>query len=402
MTEISERVALLLAHRRFADAEREIMQWLSVSPDDSDAKYLLSVCRLQQNDPKEAERLIREAIHTEPGNDRYFFQLAQVYIHQDLYSAAEKTLREAISLFPEDPDYWGLLASIRLIQKEYEDALALANHGLALDPDHILSLNVRSGALLKMKRTDDAFRSLENTLSKDPQNSMTYASYGWAELEKGNHKQAMGYFRESLKLNPHDEYARSGMVQALKARYWLYRIYLSYAFWISNFKSQYQWGILIGFMVVSRFLGPFRYAYIAFALFTWLAAPLSNLLLRLNAYGRYLLTEEEIKSSNLVGVSLTVSLAMFGAWFVTPQPFLLLGGILFAALMIPLSTVFAAGYPRGRRTLQLYAAAMTLVAIGATVWSAMDGRMDNLLVAVFAIGFFAHGFLANYLIIRMK
>ncbi len=65
-------------------------------------------------------------------------------------------------------------------------------------------------------------------------------------MHQGDHKQALEHFREALRLKPDMEWARNGMVEALKARYFLYRLMLRYYLWMSRFTRRGQWGMIIG------------------------------------------------------------------------------------------------------------------------------------------------------------
>ena len=111
---------------------------------------------------------------------------------------------------------------------------------------------------------------------------------------------ALEHFREALRLDPELDWARAGIVEAMKARHFIYRIFLKYLNWMSRLTSQVQWVILVGAYVAYRYgshlasenpsayswLWPVLILYIAFALLTWFAAPLFNLLLRVNRFGR--------------------------------------------------------------------------------------------------------------------
>ena len=123
--------------------------------------------------------------------------------------------------------------------EKYEDALNLANEGLERDPENILALNIRSSALIKLDRKEDAFTTIEGALAHDPNNAYTHSNYGWGLLEKGNHKKALQHFREALKHDPTLVQAQAGMAEALKANYVFYRLFLRYAFFMSNLTAKY-------------------------------------------------------------------------------------------------------------------------------------------------------------------
>ena len=152
---------------------------------------------------------------------------------------------------------------------------------------------------------------------------------GWSFLEKSQPAKALEHFREALRLEPESDWARRGIVEAMKARYFLYRIVLGWFLWMLRLPSRTQWGILIGAFVgyqvlrnlaagqpqLKPFVAPLLIAYVAFALMTWMAAPLFNLLLRLNRFGRLALTREQIITSNWVGLCVLVAVLSLGGYF---------------------------------------------------------------------------------------
>ena len=54
-------------------------------------------------------------------------------------------------------------------------------------------------------------------LGRNPENAHTNANQGWSLLHGGQPGKALEHFREALRLDPDLEFARAGMVEALKA-----------------------------------------------------------------------------------------------------------------------------------------------------------------------------------------
>lgn len=65
-------------------------------------------------------------------------------------------------------------------------------------------------------------------------------------LHEGNPRAAPEHFREALRLEPDDEYARSGIVHALRARHFLYRLMLAYFLWMSRLSGTVQLALIFG------------------------------------------------------------------------------------------------------------------------------------------------------------
>ncbi|MFD1000520.1 tetratricopeptide repeat protein [Ohtaekwangia kribbensis] len=408
-----ERAQQLVNQQRYKDAEAELRSVLASEPNNTLALALFAICLSELDKQQEALQVIQNAISREPDNDYLLYLQSLFYFKADNMKEAEKFIRNAIAYDPHNADYFGLLAAIKINQKEWNEALEYANKGLESDPDNLQCLNTRSTALYKLDKKDEAYSTIQEALNKNPENELTHTNLGWSLLEKGDHKKALEHFREALKINPNYSYAKAGLVEGLKARYWFYRIFLKYAFWISNFKGQAQWAIIIGLYIGVRvlrgaaennpqlgvFLYPIIYLYTAFAISTWVITPLSNLFLRLNVYGRYALTKDETESSNFVGIAFGLSVIGFIAALFTGGALFVMLGIYGIAMMIPLSSMYNAKKQSSRTILVIYTIGLALVGIGAMYEFIVTGNTGTL-ANVFIFGVLIYQWVANALIMR--
>jgi tetratricopeptide (TPR) repeat protein len=413
MESLIERANQLIRLNRFSEAETELRGILSMDPNHAHALALYALCLSEQNKMDEALRNINIAVGREPDNDFFLYLNALFLFKNGKIKAAESMIRDAIRLQPRNAEYFGLLASLHLSQKEWASALDFSNQGLAVTPDNLTCLNTRSTALFKLDKKDEAYSTIEKALLNDPHNDTTHANLGWGLLEKGDHKKALEHFTEALKINPNSQHARAGLVEGLKSRYWFYRVFLRYAFWLSNMKGKGQWMVILGLYfgvklmrviaanneTLGLILTPLIYLYIIFAISTWIIGPLSNLFLRLNVYGRYALEEEEIESSNYVGAALCLGLAG-GVLFLFRDDFLYVMILIYGvSMMIPLSSMLNPRKPRSRKLLVGYAVAMALAGVGALIQYAYTDEV-GILAPVYVIGIVAYGWIANAILIR--
>jgi len=278
-------------------------------------------------------------------------------------SEALDAISEAIRLDAFDPDYFALLAAIQLQARRWPAALEAAERGLRLDAEHVGCTNLRAIALVKLGRKAEAGTTIDSALARNPDNSLTHANQGWTYLEQGHPDKALEHFRESLRLNPDNEWARRGIVEALKARNIIYAFMLRYFLGMAKLKRRAQWGIVVGGYFGIRLLGqagaanpslkpwilPIEILYICFALMTWIADPLFNLVLRLNRFGRLALSREQTVASNWIGACLLPALGGLAMWFASGfQGIWLLGAFVFGFLLLPLAGALKceSGWPR--------------------------------------------------------
>jgi tetratricopeptide (TPR) repeat protein len=408
-----ERANQLIQLSRFSEAERELKNVLGMDPNHGHALALFALCLSEQGKVDEAITTVKSAVGKEPDNDFFLYLHAHFLFKQEKFKEAESLISNAISFQPYNAEYFGLLASIHLNQRKWDSALEESNKGLAIDPDNLTCLNTRSTALIKLNKKEEAYSTIEKALMNDPENEMTHANLGWGLLEKGDHRKALEHFSASLKINPDSAYAKAGLVEGLKARYLFYRMFLKYAFWLSNMKAKGQWivilGLYFGVKILQRvaesneglalILTPLIYLYIIFAVSTWIIEPMSNLFLRLNVYGRYALTEEEVESSNYVGLSLCVGLAGGLLYLVNQNMLYLLILIYGVTMMIPLASMFNPKKLRSKQILTGYAIVMALAGAAAIAQFVYTNEV-GMLAPVYLFGIVAYQWIANALMIR--
>lgn len=409
------RAQLLFEQKRYSEAEKDFGLVIAQTPSNSYVHSMLSLCNMNQGKFDLAERHANEAIGLSPTSSFAYYVASIVNFNLNKYSESKKQIKEAISLNPHDANYFGILASICLTEKEWQLALNTANEGLSLEPDNIECLNNRAKALIKLDKKNDAYETIKEALYFDPENSDTHSNLGWGLIEKGDHKSALHHFKEALSIDPTNENAKAGLIEALKARYWFYRIFLRYAFWIGNMKSKVQWAVIIGFYVGSRIVRiigekypslqiittPLIVLYVLFALTTWIITPLSNLFLRLNVYGKYALNKDEIQCSNLVGMSLLLSIVSGIAFFIVGKVFLLLLCIWGFTMMIPISGIYnTLKKGRSRNILKFYAITIGLVGLLAMFAYLISGDATNTLSTIYLIGIIIYQWIANAILIK--
>lgn len=146
---------------------------------------------------------------------------------------------------------------------------------------------------------------------------------------------------------------------------------LNYVFWMSRLPAQVQVGVLLfgffGYRALFNFadknpawqswIWPIIIAYVIFALMTWIADPLFNLLLRLDRHGRYALSDEQIQGANALGLCLLIAVGSLIGYFATGSKTALSFAFLFGIGLIPVSAVWKCqtGWPR--TTMALFTAA---------------------------------------------
>lgn len=400
-----ERAQLLFRQSRWDFAEKELRAALADDPEDWISHAMLAFALLRQEKPQDAVAEARRAVGHGPDASYAHYVLALALLEAGKRAEARAAAIRALEIDPADPDYHSLLGWMDLGAKRWADALENAEKGLALDAEHVQSANVRAQALVKLGRGREAGLTLDTALAREPESDLTHANMGWTLLENGDHKKALGHFREALRLDPTSEWAREGIVEAMKARNPIYKGMLRYFFWMGKLQGRMQWALIIGAVVGLRALRAMAkenpsfepiamgisVLYILFMAATWLAKPIFDLLLRFDAFGRLCLSEDQVKGSNWLGATLLAAAGLSLAGWLLPNGSLVMGALGCLALCLPVSGVYQVRNLQRRRVHAAYAAGLGAVGFAALVLPGEQAALGM----IFGLGIIAYSWVAN-------
>jgi tetratricopeptide (TPR) repeat protein len=299
---------------RFDAARQEIEQALASDPDNTEALQYLSLICYNTKDYKNGLQAATQMLGKRPDDAVAHYCAALNLIELKKLPEAENHIHKALALNADEPSFYAVLAHIYIEKKEFETALRIAENGLELDPSDLSCLNYRTICLTKLGRKAETHHAVLETLAAAPDNAYTHTNVGWSKLELGDYQGAKQHFAEALRLDPSYEYARDGMLEALKAKNFFYRYFLFYVFWLSKKTEKNQWvfiaGLYFGTQVIGRysadypFLTPIFYILVAFALLSWVVTPFFNLVLRFDSVARHALNDDERHGSTVVGIGI--------------------------------------------------------------------------------------------------
>lgn len=387
-----QRGLLLYQQSRYEMAENEIRQALAFDPHDAYAHALLGLCLSHRELFKEATEEAQQAIHLSPDFAFAHYALASIMRDRNRGDEALAAINEALRLNASDPNYFALLSAIQFGERRWPAALDAAERGLQLDSEHTGCTNLRAMALVKLGRKAEAGLTIDAALARNPDNSLTHANQGWTLLEKGDPKKALEHFREALRLDPENSWARQGIIEALKARNIIYAVMLKYFLFMGKLSRRAQWGVVLGAYFGFRALNsvarsnpnlrpwvlPLIILYVIFALMSWIADPLFNLMLRVSRFGRLALTRDKVVASNWLGLCLLLALGSLAGCFVFGfNSLFLIGAVVFGALLLPVAGTFKCAEGSSRNIMAIYTAVVACTGVVAIALFAFPHERGN-------------------------
>jgi tetratricopeptide (TPR) repeat protein len=235
-TSIAYQRGMVLYHqKRYALAAEEFRKELAANPQNARAMAMLGLSLTYDGKVKEGIAQTKLAVAADPTCGFVYYAWACALIGPPrhvpttggvfglggslgAYRRRVKTARapamEAVRYEPRNPDFLSLLAAIALDLQKPKEALRWVELGLAARADHVRCANIRARALGKLGRIEEARLVLENTLSLEPENAATHSTGGWANLQAGDPRRAVEFFRESVRLDPTNSKAIEGLAEA--------------------------------------------------------------------------------------------------------------------------------------------------------------------------------------------
>ncbi len=379
-----ERGRLLLGQNRYELADKELRQALAVEPESAEAMGLLALCLSNQDRHREAVETVGGAVSREPDDPWVHYICAVVLLQAEQNDAARRAVNEAIRLNPQSDASFALLSQVEVASSRWQAAVDAADKALAIDPENTRAANMRSMALTQLGRRDEAGQTIEHTLRQDPEDALTHANEGWRLLHANDPKRAMKHFAEALRLDPEMDWARAGLVEAMKARNPIYRLILAYFLWAGRLGSRNMVMLIIGLIVLVNVVRRFTanapgyewvgaavvLAYLAFLTASWTAYPLFNLLLRLDRLGRLALSDEQRRESTLLGLGILLVAGLGAATSIKLGP----GALqVFFFLLLPLGGTMSL-HNKAKRAMAVITSVLLGVAALATLCAWLPGE----------------------------
>ena len=349
-------------------AEKAARAALSEDPDDAAAHEALTGAFIAQARWDDALASAETLLRYEADRSWPFLARALALLNLDRVREADTSVQAAMALAPDAAGVHLMRSHVLLAKSKAQDALIAADHALSLDPELLEAGDARAAALRALGRYDEAEAQVRANLQRDPEHDPSHVELGILSVLRGRGRSGVASFREALRLDPHDEQARAGLLVAAKVRNPLYYAIFRFGAWMERFGRGAQIALGLALYFTARSVGRAAFessgpksvllwaivGVLAFLLFYgWIADPLGDLILRLTRSDlRHVIDDEERRVSTLFGI------AFFGA-------------LLSAAAAI-------AGAPVGAA-----AATFGIAAIGVGVWSRQ--RSLKLLLGAFLV-----------------
>lgn len=399
-----QKAIFLMDHDRLVEAEKELRGVLAHDPENGQALVLLTHCLLDMERYEDADEAARRAVAVDPMNPAAHFYLSRIFLINGDRAKALASAQQAVQLEPEEPEYLVALANVHADAKRFQESLEAVETALEIDSEHQGALNLRAMLLRQLRKTGQAGDALETALANRPDDPNTLANLGWHHIELGEWSQAKTSFLEALRLDPHNDWAKQGLAEVLKAKNLLYRTMLRFELWMDKLDGKHTWAIIIGGVLLNKalrglarsepdlepFITPILIAYLIFVLLTWLHRALFNMVLMLQPQHRLLLDRGERAQGKAFGFMLLGGALSGIIYALTDYSPALIIAIWLAVLLIPLTKTVAVEQPAIARRLKYWLYPMCLLAVASVAAAILGIKAGVVLITLgvlMAVGF---------------
>ncbi len=324
---------------RHEEAVAMLLQHLAGEPDNPVAHMELALTRyLMEGQGKEALESIETAISLNPEVPEYFAIQSLILTRLDKDKLALAAAEKSIAMDSGFAFGWAAKGAAYGGLRKWPEGEEACREALRLEPDYEFALNQLAIFLRMQGKVANSAEEVSARLERDAEDPLAHANAGWACFQSGDRQQAEVHFQEALRLDPSLEYARRGLRETYKARSFIYRAYLKWAFFLQKYSDKQQFIIIIGIFVAFRISRGLlekvdvRLAiilvvlYLFFAFGSYLANGIGSFVFLKDKAARLTLTKREKLEGIFVGGGFFLGLACVLLSFVLFQPLVFLGG----------------------------------------------------------------------------
>lgn len=381
MTPDLQRAGLLRERGRHEEAVAFLLTHLAHHPEDPLALIELSLNRSEI--PGQLKQALEDAQTATGLMPAEPFPLSlQARILSDLNKQKEAlTMAEsALALDPEFLHGWTSKCLALIGLSRWKEAENCARSALALDADDESASNLLAHTLRLQNRLDESEEESNRRLARNPDNAFSFASAGWAALQRGEICGAEGKFKEALRIDPDMEYAREGLKHSYRARSAFFRLFLRWTFYVQSFNEKHRFllviSLVVGFNIMKGVASvihpllvvPVVIIYYTFLFGSFISSGLANFFILKDPVARLSLDRSEKVEGIAIGILVFGGLlGLLVGFFIPFHPVAAMGGTMLATAL-PASMLFTNSSAKG----QLVFGAITFAALTTGIVMAWD------------------------------
>ncbi|MDR1216668.1 MAG: tetratricopeptide repeat protein [Treponema sp.] len=160
---------------------------------------------------KQKKKLVHVELFENFGQEDVVFKTDYAAVYNDILNDRDEEallkIRRFIEREPQMWQMWFLLGWALRKLKRWENGAAAFRKAIELGGGNKDTRNELAICLMEIGELKQARRELEKALFEDPENIKIISNLGILALKSGNYREASGFFRVALEIDPHDKIA---------------------------------------------------------------------------------------------------------------------------------------------------------------------------------------------------
>ena len=196
---------LYYTNNKIEQAEKLAKFILEKEPDNLDAKALLILILLKENNIIDSGKLVRETEKENSANDFLCYAHYIYYAKLNMWKKALEPIKQAIKLNDNSIDYKYELAKNYFYLADFEEAEKICEEITNKAPKYIQAYILAAKIKLQKQDFTAAQSILEKAMKLDINSHEIYTLLGDINYENENYKKALENYKTALSINPNDE-----------------------------------------------------------------------------------------------------------------------------------------------------------------------------------------------------
>lgn len=196
---------LLAGQGKFAEAESEFHEALSLKPEHEEGLSNLGTLMIQQGHLEEGIALLRRAIAANANDAAAQSNLGKSLAREGQYAEAVEHFKTAIQLQPLQAAFYNDLGNTLVLLGQKDEALQQFQLALARDPGLADAHNNLADIFIQQGRLNEAVEQYLLTVKREPNRAVAQNNLGNALLQQKQPDQAVIHFAKAVEVQPNNE-----------------------------------------------------------------------------------------------------------------------------------------------------------------------------------------------------
>jgi len=212
---VSEKISVCLIRlERYQEASALLTDVIRKNPSNIQNFLNLAFVMSQTDQVGKAIKLYQAALKIDPENEDALLNIGILFNQLNQPQRAEQSLLALIAIKPDSTEAWYTLGNLYAESRDYQKAQNALKRCLKIDPRFEMALASLGALNLQLRRPTVSIRYLKSQLDINPQNHKAMSNLATAFQQKGEHKEALYWYSEAVRVEPNFAIGWSQLINA--------------------------------------------------------------------------------------------------------------------------------------------------------------------------------------------